>query len=439
MLSGAEGLPDPYSQVVPDHLRRWSVRPLLLLPVALVAVVSVLGVLLLAGPGRTPAPRTAAGGLPPDAAAQRRDLVADLLDRRAAAVLHHDRPGFLATVDPGNVPFLATQGALFDNLQGVPLESWAYAVDASRVQPGSTALDRRYGTWWAPRVVLSTVLLGVDAAPSTAALHPTFVLRGRQWFLAAEDDFAAEPNSRAIWDAGPVVTARGARSLILGHPGAEPELRRLAGEADVALASATQALGAEAPVSAVLVLPQDPAELAALAGTGQSVERLAAIAVGGPGPGGDRVLVNAAAFAQLGPTARRVVLTHELVHVAMRPRTSGETPTWLSEGLADHVAYAGAGIPVADALSALRAEVRAGRLPADLPADAAFGGDSPTLTVSYDGARLAYEVLVTLRGETGALAAYRAVGRGVPLDQAFGLPLPEFVAAWHDAMRQQLS
>lgn len=50
-----------------------------------------------------------------------------------------------------------------------------------------------------------------------------------------------------------------------------------------------------------------------------------------------RLIVIWAAFTAITPDQRRMTITHELVHAALAPRTSGRVPGWLSEGLAMYV------------------------------------------------------------------------------------------------------
>ena len=91
--------------------------------------------------------------------------------------------------------------------------------------------------------------------------------------------------------------------------------------------------------------------------------------------------VHRGAFSRLSPAGRRVVITHEVTHLATKAARGQGVPTWLIEGFADYVGYLNAGIPVAQAAQELATEVRAGRVPRTLPAEAAFDGERTALGV----------------------------------------------------------
>jgi hypothetical protein len=134
------------------------------------------------------------------------------------------------------------------------------------------------------------------------------------------------------------------------------------------------------------------------------------------------------------------VLTHEVVHVTTRAATGPDVPTWLVEGLADHVGYLDAGVPLETAARELARDVREGRLPEALPPDAAFDGGNPDITQAYEASWLAYRLIVDTYGLDGALRFYRAVGRSrgagpdAAVEDAFvrelGTTTAAFTATW---------
>ncbi len=389
----------------------------------------------------------------PDAA-ERREAAEALLAVRGRAVLDRDRAAFLATVDPRSTRFRARQAALFDALAQVPLTSWSYALHPEDAQRADPRLDRRRGTWWAPRVTVRHALRDVDREPAESTQHLTFTQRGGRWYVAADDDFThrGDRTQRQLWDGGPVVAVHGKSSTVLGHPGSLPEMRRIARDVDAAVPKVAAWWGSWRGRVAVLV-PQDQAELAGLVETRGGLGPIAALAVAGPvrdgrARGGDRVLVNPRNLARLSPVGRRVVLTHEVTHVATRAATGPLVPAWLAEGVADHVGYAGTGVSTELAAAELRADVRAGRVPSRLPRDEDFDGDNPRLPQAYEQAWLAVEELVDTYGERRVRAFYRALGsrqRGEPaaaLDAALhaelGTSTRAFTATWRASVRRQL-
>jgi len=388
-------------------------------------------------PAGRPAPQGAQGRPGATALADRTPAVQAVLDGRAAALLRRDRAAFLSSVDTEQPAYAARQAALFDDLAAVPVASWSYAVDPTGWQPD--------GAGWSTRVVLAVALTAVDTGPATSDQHLSFVRRGDRWLLGGQDDAAGSPP--AVWDEGPVVAVRGTRSLVLGHPSNAPELARLAADVDAAVPRVTAVWGSGWAQRVAVVVPADTAELYRLVRSGPT-DSLAAMTVAGRlrdgSRGDDRVVVNPPELARLDAMGRRVVLTHELVHVASGAAAGSRTPAWLSEGLADHVGFLGAGLPVRDVAAELSGDVRAGRVPRDLPADAAFA-DVAGLSAVYEQAWLAVELLVRTYGQDRVLALYRDVGTRTEQGavdgalRALGTDLMAFTAAWRADLVRQLS
>ena len=377
--------------------------------------------------------------------------VTDLLRRRAAAVLHHDRAAFLATVDPQATGFRTRQASLVDALAEVPLASWEYVLDPTRERAHTPALDAERGTWWAPDVALRYALTGFDRQPTLQPQGLTFVLRDGRWYVAADDDFArsGRRTSRDLWDGGPVLVRRGASCLVLGHALRVRLVEQLVGECDRAVPRVTGVWGQDWAQRVVMLVPDSVTEMASIVPEAGDLSQIAAVATAelvaptkGYHPVGDRVLVNPVTFPLLAPQGRRVVVTHEVTHVASRGATGPEVPTWLVEGLADYVGYRGTGIPVRSAAQELVGDVRAGRLPSGLPSDEAFDGGNEELAQTYEMSWLAVRLLVDTHGEDGLLRLYRRCGRGTPLPAALrdelGLSVAGLVQQWRAALTEDL-
>ncbi|MCU1672444.1 MAG: hypothetical protein JWN77_557 [Frankiales bacterium] len=373
-------------------------------------------------------------------------LVTALLGARADAIARRDRAGWLATVDPTATSFRARQARLFDALQSVPVEGWAYELDPEHTQPANPAVDSRRGDgWWAPRVTLRYRLAGYDALPTAEPQHLTFVSRGDRWYVAADDDFA-DRTARGLWDEGPVRVVRGRSSLVLGHPSSGALLRTIATAVDAAVPRVSAVWGRQWSQKVVVLVPSTQRELQRLVGGSGDYSRIAAVATAeltGSNPVGDRILVNPPNFRQLGALGRRVVLTHEVTHVATRSATAAGTPTWLVEGFADYVGYLDADVSSRVAAQELRAQVRRGRLPAALPADGDFDGGNPRLAQVYEQAWLAAVLLARRHGAPKLVAFYRAVGSGLSVDGALrsvlGTDLATFTSDWRRDLRTRLA
>jgi hypothetical protein len=124
------------------------------------------------------------------------------------------------------------------------------------------------------------------------------------------------------------------------------------------------------------------------------------------------------------------VLTHELTHVATRAAAS-DLPAWLIEGFADYVGYRDSAIPVRRAAAELAAEVRAGRLPAALPARADFDDDRRRV-LAYEEAWLACRFIAARFGEERLVRLYRR-------EVALGMTTAAFTVAWREYVRGELT
>jgi hypothetical protein len=383
----------------------------------------------------------------PDPRTVREQAVRRLLDERAAALLARDRDGFLAGVWSGAPEVWARQAALFDALAEVPLATWEYRFNGTGDRGPVAELDARYGAgqWWAPEVVLVWAIAEFDPEPTYAPQRVVFVRDGERWTLAADDEptLGGTPTARGLWDGGPVVAVRGAATLVLGHPGNEALLRQVADGVDAAVPRVTEVWGPGWVQKVVVLVPNDSAELDALLGGSTDLTRIAAVATaeltdleGGYRPVGNRVIVNPPNFAKLGRLGRQVVLTHETAHVATRAASGPDMPTWLVEGLADYIGYLDVPVPVETAARETRAAAEEGQLPTALPADADFDGANARLPLAYEGAWLAFRLLVETYGREPALAFYRAVGASrdagaeAALERAFAAELGTTTAAF---------
>jgi hypothetical protein len=138
----------------------------------------------------------------------------------------------------------------------------------------------------------------------------------------------------------------------------------------------------------VTVAGDGPALAASAPGLGlapgqvDGIAALAVVPVGGragggvtpPGPPGGHLIVNAQVYARLSPLGARVVLRHEVTHLASADATPPDMPVWLVEGFADAVARSDA--PDAILAPELAADVAAGWLPTDLLPHRRFGDAS---------------------------------------------------------------
>jgi hypothetical protein len=423
-------------------------------------VAVVLAVQLLAGLGglvalrlhdhEPPAPAGVRGRVVPAAEldAVREAAVRELLEVRGAAIRDRDREAWLATVEPTQEEFLAKQADLFDALAEVPLGDWSYRLDPESAPPPNVDLDPVRGSgWWAPGVTLTYRIEGYDDVATREQQRLTFVPRGSSWFVAADDDFAAagRDTTRGLWDSGRVVVTRGRSCIVLGHPGSRSLMRRVATSIDAAVPRVVAAWGEAWSQRVVALVPSSQDELGRVVGGHGDYSQIAAVATAeltnasaGYHPVGDRIVINPPNFAKLGTLGRRVVLTHEVTHVATRAASGPAAPVWLVEGFADYVGYRGVHVPYSVSAAELRSSVRRGRVPDALPSDRDFEGNNTHLAQVYEEAWLAVSLLAEQHGRDELLQFYRAVGRPgaqpAAVDDAFrdlwGTSLAAFTAEW---------
>ena len=100
---------------------------------------------------------------------------------------------------------------------------------------------------------------------------------------------------------------------------------------------------------------------------------------GGP----ERVVVNARVYAPLGGVGQRIVMAHELTHVAVGAASSA-MPLWLSEGYADYVALRRSDVSVRVLAAQIRSLVRREGPPRALPGPDEFDGGNPDVGAWYE-------------------------------------------------------
>jgi hypothetical protein len=336
--------------------------------------------------------------------------IGELLTRRARAVRDHDKAAFLALIDPTAEQFRAQQSELFDRLADVPLSGWSYEVagDGPALPTDRSVLLPKGST--IARVRLDYRLAGSDSQVEREQYF-TVVPRGGQWLLAGNDDATAsglktEPD---IWDLGPVRVVRGQTSLVLGNA-PEKDLQSLAAEADRGVHDVGGVWQRTWSRHPVVVLPKSQSDMAALIGNnGKGLSQIAAVTTGSFESGlsrGDRIVVNPDAWRTLGTLGRRVVLAHEMTHLATRAVTVNDVPIWLSEGFADYVAYQAVEVPTNVVAGDVLDDVRAGKGPTRLPDDAAFDAAKGDIAAAYEGAWLACRMIAERFGQKKLIALY---------------------------------
>ncbi|MEV0664373.1 hypothetical protein ACIBI3_14070 [Actinomadura luteofluorescens] len=381
-----------------------------------------------AGAGASGAPASrAAGTFSPDTAAA-------VLANRARAVRDGDRMAFLATVGSAPAAFQDAQSRVYGNLRRLPLEGWRERVVDTEAVDGETAVVR---------VEVRYRLRGFDRSDVARTRYLTLAPRAGTWTIVGDGTSRGLADDTDIWDCGPLAVVRGRAGLVIGDGAG---LDGIAERLDAAVPVVTSVVGKAWAQRVVALVPADATLASALAGPGQSLGQIAALATVAPAAGGgrgeDRVVVSPGTFGRLNELGRDVVLTHELTHVATGGARDRRTPLWLIEGFADYVGYRRVKISTRSAAGELRREVSAGRVPSALPAAGAFAGGSPRLSQAYQEAWLACRMVADRYGEAALVRLYRAAGRApeaAALRDVLGLTRERFTALWRDYVKEELA
>ena len=370
-----------------------------------------------------------------------------LLSTRAVALRARSKSAWMATVDVHGSAFRGRQSVEFDNLVKLPLGRFSYSAPQPAVGLTVTRVHVVGPNAWAARVTGTYLLSGFDRGPLSFDATYTFVRRSGGWRIADDTDGATPLQ---MWDLPGLRVIKGKSGIVVGNA-PESRMREYSRIADLAVDRVSGVWGRDWNAHVVIVTPATNSEFARLLlrTSDKGLDQVAAITQGVIEPGrralGDRVVINPKAFTALQPLGRRVVITHELTHIAARSSTTSPTPIWLTEGMADYVGYSGLGLARDRVASELLALVRAGKGPKALPTEAEFDPSKSKIATSYSGSWLAVSRLVDLYGQARVVAFYREVGSapaGGPdqpgpeavaaaaFPHAFGLTQAQFVDRW---------
>ena len=249
-------------------------------------------------------------------------------------------------------------------------------------------------------------------------------------FLAGLPDsrMPASPSSAESAIGGP---GRDLRPISLGGASTDALVDRVQTDLDDSVAAVERFWGTDWPREIVVVATGTDAEFADRANLDPHRQwtDIAAVSVADAVDldrrqvSGSRIVLAPGASA-MSDSALRIVLTHELFHVAARADTALDAPRWLTEGVADFVARPpvplppGAGARVA------------------LPGDGDLDGSGAARTAGYDRAGWFARFVADSYGADGLRRLYeRACGPGhaglaTAVREALGTDLAEVQARW---------
>ncbi|MFI9413379.1 hypothetical protein [Nocardia gamkensis] len=244
-----------------------------------------------------------------------------------------------------------------------------------------------------------------------------------------------------------VPTGDGRQSLVVGHSDQRIEIDVLERELADATAAVTDVWGPGWAQSALVVVASSPSEFAALLRSPALLPaEVAAASVADPftqgsSPTGQRVVFGPDTGRRLDPEGMATLLRHELTHIAARADTVDGAPLWMLEGFADYTAHHGEGQRFADIAPTLTAHAHAGRIPAELPADAEFSGPDAAFTYEKAWSICAFVAEKYDRPHLVQLYHRIAAGKQDPatedgiLREVLGTTRTEFVDDWREWVR----
>jgi hypothetical protein len=238
---------------------------------------------------------------------------------------------------------------------------------------------------------------------------------------------------------------RGRSSLVIGEASAAV-LRRYARHADQAVRDVDRVWNSRWSRRPVVIVPRTQADMAVIIGTPAStLDQIAAVTTGfaefGP-THGDRVVVNPAAWRDLVQEGRRVVMTHEVTHLATRAATEGSVPIWMAEGFADYVAYKAVDVPVEIGAEGVLAKVRNGKAPRELPGETDFDPRRGDIAPAYESSWMAARMIAERYGERRLVRLYVAMADDAggsaseDVDDVLGISEAQLVRQWRAYLRE---
>lgn len=250
-------------------------------------------------------------------------------------------------------------------------------------------------------------------------------------FLAIRpaDGTTGSPPTTAVSDSQQ--TPRSVRAVSLGGARTDLLLRRVRADLDGAVAAVERFWGDDWPREIVIVATDSDAQFVAEAHLDPRRQwtDIAAVAVADEVDPTDRLatgqrIVLAPGASVMSDPALRIVLTHELFHLAARADTALDAPRWLTEGVADFVARPAAPIPPGAAANTA------------LPTDADLDRPGPDRSAGYDRAWWFARFVANGYGTDGLRRLYVAAcgpGHGdlaTAVRRALGVDLAELQNGW---------
>ncbi|MDQ1716105.1 MAG: hypothetical protein QOE89_58 [Pseudonocardiales bacterium] len=388
------------------------------------------------------------------------DQIMSMLNLHARALLARDSTAWADGLDssPGAGDYPSLQRGVFDNLARVPLTTWRYTLVGPVTSSDllAAAAERLGGRTVILHIQLGYALAAVDPQPTGKDEWLTAVRRGGGWKLASDSDVAASGGQswHGPWDFGPLQVRRGPHTLVLAHPAHAAEMSVFGELVERSVPVVSRVWGQNWNSQVAVLIPDTDAEFAAVTADSGDTRDLAAVSVADQVlPDGTvlgaRIVLNPSTLTKLDSAGRRLVVQHELTHIAARGVTSDQMPIWVIEGFADYVGNLGSARSASQIAAELAAEARGGHLPAALPTSADFDGSNARLPQVYEEAWLACRLIADRVGSQGLVRFYKTVSVAARTDPASAaavglrtvlkLDVNIFTRLWKDELRRELA
>jgi hypothetical protein len=314
-----------------------------------------------------------------------------LVEDRERALVAGDRESFLATVDPDELGFSATQARWFDNLALLPVTDVSYELGDEDVMTQVSG----EGDLQLP-VDFTMRLRGFDRRPVTQSMVWTFVRDGDDALLVDDRNTQVDALNGwlpAPWDLAHIDVRRSGGILAVFDEDTAEHADYVMSD----LADATEVVGRHLPEWSRRFVAYGTSDVTALDKmSAMTVDDTAGVAFpvlarpGGP-VAAYRFLVNPTVVGDV--LSRGRVFRHELVHVAVGT-ADDRAPVWLAEGAAEYVARST--LPV-DARRSIAVQELGATGARTLEPSPRFYTRDPQ--VNYALASLACDYVATTRGE----------------------------------------
>jgi hypothetical protein len=347
------------------------------------------------------------------------------LTRAIQAGRPQDADALAAEDDQATAELLA---ALVDNADSIPLEDVTFRyVDE---------IDAAESTGeWSATVAATWRLSGLGERSAATDVRVDFAtVEDRVVITGIGGRGARTP----VWMTGPLEVRRDGDIVVMAARGADRYstlARRAVGVVRRVLPAWDGRLVVEVPARAAGV----DAALDVERGTFSNVAGVTAAADGSDGATAPvHVFLNPAQMRRLRPAGAQVVVSHEVVHVALDAPASS-VPTWLSEGFADYVALRDVDLPLSTTAAQVIAQVRKRGAPQALPDDGDFDEQSDGFGAAYEAAWLACQLLAQQEGEETLLRLYRRAERSADFQRVFRITtnadIATFTRDWQALLR----